>query len=362
MHGDNRAEKHSALPRSCAIQRTDEVTVLRFQLVHRRPLRDIFAIIGKPHPAFARYVVEVVRETVRSKPARIDLLIHQKVLLVLDFAVHRAALFLDFQDAVAVLVVHTQIAPPKPCRDTFEDMYQKRVVPSAETEVLVEAHKAVERPFGNHLFYRIERQSEPLITGGDNMDDITKIACVRAPGFRPLLVRENLDEREVVYRGGVTAHFQPRIEQVVLLIGLVRTLPDLFEFQIVSALLADLCDGNDAELEASGFGIVLNDFLPEPKDIEIEDMRVPSVRNAFREKVVAPHGKVPSVSTHIVRTDGIVRHNEAALNNVDEVGLRIRFQHVKEELHFEGIVERGAVSADIVTVELPIRIAVTEVP
>ena len=194
------------------------------------------------------------------------------------------------------------------------------------------------------------------------MDDVAQISCIRAPRFRSLLIREYLDEREVVHRGGVPAHLQPRIEQVVLLIGFIRTLFNLFEFQIIPALLADLRDGDNAEFKASGFGIVLDDLLPKPKDIEIEDMRVSSVRDALGEEVVTPHGKVPPVHAYVIRADGVICHDEAALDDIDEVRQRIRFQHVKEELHFECVVKCGAIPADIVAIKLPRCVPVTEVP
>ena len=182
---------------SCAVQRTDEITVLRFQLVHRRPLRDVLAIIRKPHPALACHVVEVVRETIRGKPARVDLLIHQKVLLVLHFAVHRAALFLDFQDAIAVLIVHTQVAPPQPCRDAFEDMYQKRIISTPEPKTVIQRNELIKRPFRNHLFYGVERQSQPLIARRDDMNDVAQIPRVCAPAFGALLVRKDFDKRKL---------------------------------------------------------------------------------------------------------------------------------------------------------------------
>ena len=96
------------------------------------------------------------------------------------------------------------------------------------------------------------------------MNDIAQIPRVRAPAFRSLLVREYLDEREVIYRGGVAAHFEPRIEQVVLLVRLVRAFLDLFEFQIVAALFAYLRNGDYAELKATGFGVVLQNLFAEP--------------------------------------------------------------------------------------------------
>ena len=106
------------------------------------------------------------------------------------------------------------------------------------------------------------------------MDNVAQISCIRSPAFGTLLVRKDFDERKVIYRCRMPAHFKPRVEQVIFLIRLVRSFPDLLEFQIVSSLLADLRNRDDAELETSRKRIMLHNFFPEAQNIKIKDMRM----------------------------------------------------------------------------------------
>ena len=92
-------------------------------------------------------------------------------------------------------------------------------------------------------------------------------------------------------------------------------------------------------------------------------MRVPALRpSALREEVCQPHREVAVVCHHIIRADGIVRHNEAALNNIDEVRLRIGFQHLEQTAYFERIVKSGTVTRVIVSVKLRLRVSMPNEP
>ena len=50
------------------------------------------------------------------------------------------------------------------------------------------------------------------------MYNLAQVASVCAPTFGALFVRYNSYERVIIYRGGVSYHFKPTIEKVVLLI------------------------------------------------------------------------------------------------------------------------------------------------
>ena len=56
---------------------------------------------------------------------------------------------------------------------------------------------------------------------------------------------------------------------------------------------------------------------------------------------------------HTVVFNGVVRHDEAALNDVDKVCLRVGFQHVEKPVDFERIVECIAVSSQFIAIYLP---------
>lgn len=84
--------------------------------------------------------------------------------------------------------------------------------------------------------------------------------------------------------------------------------------------------------------------------------------SVLREEVCQPHREVAVVRHQIVRADGIIRHDKAALDNVNEVGLRIRFQHLEQAAYFERIVKSGTVTRVIVSVKLRLRVSVSYEP
>ena len=166
-------------------------------------------------------------------------------------------------------------------------MYKQRIVPAAEPEIRVQPQKTVIRPLRKHLLCRVKGQRQPLIPGRKDRDDVGEIPRVRAPAFGPLFVRKYFDERKPLHRGGMPAHFQPAVEQVVFLVRLLRPLFHLFKLQIVPPLLADLRDRHHAELETPRFRIVLFHLLPQPQHVEIQNMRITAV--AFpRKKIRKP--------------------------------------------------------------------------
>lgn len=118
-----------------------------------------------------------------------------------------------------------------------------------------------------------------------DMDYVAQISCIGTPTFGPLFVRKHLDKWEIIYRRRVTAHFEPCIEQVILLVCFFRTLLDFFEFQIISALLSNLRNRHNAEFKAACLRVIFYDLFPEPQHVEIEDMRVSTFGDSLREKV-----------------------------------------------------------------------------
>ena len=167
------------------------------------------------------------------------------------------------------------------------------------------------------------------------MYDVAEITRIRAPAFGPLLVREYLDEREVIYRSRVPAHFEPVIEQVVLLVCLIRTFLDFFEFQIIAALLAYLRNAYNPKLKTACLRIVFQHFFAEAQHVKVKNMRVAAFKpSMFREEVRQPHREIAVIRQHIICADRIIRHDEAALNDVNEVRLRIGFQHVEKPVDF----------------------------
>ena len=127
------------------------------------------------------------------------------------------------------------------------------------------------------------------------------------------------------------AHFKPRIEKVILLVGIVGIALDFFQFQIVAALFADLRNGDDAKLKAPGFGVVLQNLFAEAQHVKVKDMRMTAtLAAAFRKEVREPQREIATIHKHVVRTDGIIRYNQAALNDIDKVRLRIDFQYVEK--------------------------------
>lgn len=92
-------------------------------------------------------------------------------------------------------------------------------------------------------------------------------------------------------------------------------------------------------------------------------MRVPALRpSALREEVCQPHREVAVVRHQVIRSDGIVRHDKTALNNIDEVRLRIGFQHLEEPAYFERIVKSRTITRIIVSVKLRLRVSVPNEP
>ena len=104
------------------------------------------------------------------------------------------------------------------------------------------------------------------------MNNIAKISCVRSPAFRSLLVGEHFDKREVIYRSTVTAHFQPGIEKVVLLVGFIIVSLYLLMVKYVSSFFSDLGYKDDAKLKAAYLRVIIYDLLPKTEGIEIKYM------------------------------------------------------------------------------------------
>ena len=96
------------------------------------------------------------------------------------------------------------------------------------------------------------------------MNDVAQIPRVSTPAFRALLVGKHLDKRKVIYRCRVPAHFQPRVEKVVFLVGFLGVLFDLLMVEYVAALLADLGYYHYTKFKAPGVRVVLQDLLTEP--------------------------------------------------------------------------------------------------
>ena len=159
----------------------------------------------------------------------------------------------------------------------------------------------------------------------------------------------------------MTAHFEPRIEKVVLLVGLPRALLHLFEFEIVAALLTHFRNRHDAEFETAAVRIVLNHLFAEPQCVEIENVRVSAFRNAFGKEIRPPHRKVARRGNFVVLAHGIVGHDKTALDDIHEIGKRVSFQHLEQSADFERVVELPAVARYIVAVKLCVGVAIPSV-
>lgn len=307
------------------------------------------------------HIVEIVGKTVGGKPSAVNLLVHEVVAFLLRPAVHSSALLLDFQHGKTEAVVNAEIAPPQNRHERFQDMHEQSVVAPAETEVVVKRHEPLEQPARKRVLDCIERKRKPLLARGHDMQDFAKVARVRTPALRPLFVGEHLDERKVVHGRGVTAHFEPRIEKVVLLVGLPRALFHLFEFEVVAALLAHFRNRHDAEFKTAAVRIVFNHLLAEPQRVEVENVRVSAFRNAFGKEIRPPHRKVARRGNFVVLAHGIVGHDKTALDDIHEIGERVSFQHLEQSADFERVVELPAVARYIVAVELCVGVAVPSV-
>ena len=90
---------------------------------------------------------------------------------------------------------------------------------------------------------------------------------------------------------------------------------------------------------------------------------MPALRpSALREEVRKPHREVAVVCHQIVRADGVIRHDEAAFQDIDEVCLRIGFQNLEQSAYFERIVKNGTVTRVIVSVKLRLRVSMPNEP
>ena len=147
------------------------------------------------------------------------------------------------------------------------------------------------------------------------------------------------------------------------MIGLGRAFLDLLQLEHIAAFLADLRDGDDAELKAPRKWVISQHFLPETQYIEVEDMRTAVCLAAHAGKEVeVPERQIARIDERVVRADGIVGDDEAALQDIDEVGLRIRFENVEQSVDFEGVVKFSAVPPDFIAVELPLCVSMPYEP
>ena len=183
------------------------------------------------------------------------------------------------------------------------------------------------------------------------MYDVAQIPRVCTPAFRALLVGKYLDEREIIYRCRVPAHFQPRIEKVVFLVGFFGVLFDLLVVEYVAALLANLGYNDYAKFKAPGVRVVLQDLLTESEDVKIENVSVPATFDCdFREKVCRPHRKVARINTAVVLSYGVVCNNKAAFYDVDKIELCIAFENVKQPPYTKPVIIGKAVALAVISV------------
>ena len=104
-------------------------------------------------------------------------------------------------------------------------------------------------------------------------------------------------------------------------------------------------------------------LFAEAQHVEIEDMRVATILPPMlRKEVRKPQRKVAAVYLFIIRADRIIRHDKAALHNVNEVGLRVSFQHLEQTAYFERIVKSGTITCVIVSVKLPLCVSMPYKP
>ena len=83
-----------------------------------------------------------------------------------------------------------------------------------------------------------------------------------------------------------------------------------------------------------------------------------TIATAFREEVREPQREVAVIQHPVIRADGIVRHDKAALQNINEVRHRIRFQYLEQPVDFERVVESIAVSLQFIAIYLPMNVMI----
>ena len=214
-------------------------------------------------------------------------------------------------------------------RHHFENVHGKRIVAPRKAVVIVQAHKLSEYRGIEQFPDKEKRHSEPRFAALADMHDFTQIACVRAPAFGALLVRNNFHERVIIHRRRMTYHFQPIVEAVVLLICRFFPLFHLFEFEHIFPFFPDFGNIDHTELKAVRKDIVFDHFPAEPQSVEINDMRMAGkavYQTAVAlEKVCVPKREIAYIRYKTVRPHGIVRDNQRRLYDIDEIQLRICF-------------------------------------
>ena len=80
--------------------------------------------------------------------------------------------------------------------------------------------------------------------------------------------------------------------------------------------------------------------------------------SALRKEIREPQRKIALLQKSVIRPYRIIRHDEAALHDIDEIGLRICFQNVKKIARFQSVIIFVTVPAHVVPVKLPIAVAV----
>ena len=191
-------------------------------------------------------------------------------------------------------------------------MHEQGVVAPVKAKIVIQRHKALEYPFAYHLLNRVKRQRQLLLSARYDVDNVAQISCVRSPRLRSLLVRKDLDKRKIVHGRGMAAHFQPAVEQVVLLIGFICRLLYLLELQVVSALFAYLRYRHHTELETAAIRVVLNHLFAKAQHVEVQDMRVPiHLSTPLRKEVRRPQRKIAGSLNFVIRAYRIVGHDEA---------------------------------------------------
>ena len=238
-------------------------------------------------------------------------------------------------------------------RYRFENVHGKRIVAPRKAVVIIQAHELSEYRGIEQFPDKEERHGKPRFAALADMHNLAQIACVCAPTFGALLVRDNFHKREIIHRRAMPYHFQPIVETVVLLICRFFPLFQFFKFEHIFALFPDFGNIDHAELKAVRKDVVFDHFPTEPQSVEIDDMRMAGITvyqtAVTLEKVRVPKREITYIRYKTVRPNGIVRYDKRRLYDINEIQLCVCFDNFPHIHDFQFIVVCKAVSVVIVT-------------
>ena len=77
---------------------------------------------------------------------------------------------------------------------------------------------------------------------------------------------------------------------------------------------------------------------------------MPAFGDPFGEKIGRPDREIAFAYKFVVLSNRIVRHDKAAFDNVDKIGLCVCFQHFEQRADFQSVILSRPITANIVSV------------